>query len=93
MLQYLGQKNNWQGKGPDWKVSESQKRDSVIIVERRSDIAIVNKMEKTAITIDVVIPRSKEWLTRKTTRLESIRISKERFSDFESLRKLTWLLS
>ena len=93
MLQYLGQKNNWQRKGRDWKASESQKRDSVIIVERRSDIAIVNKMEKTAITIDVVIPRSKEWLTRKTTRLESIRISKERFSDFESLRKLTWLLS
>ena len=92
MLQYLGQKNNWQRKGQDWKVSESQKRDSVIIVERRSDIAIVNKMEKTAITIDVVIPRSKEY-TRKTTRLESIRISKERFSDFESLRKLTWLLS
>ena len=60
----------------------------MIIVERRSDIAIVNKMEKTAITIDVVIPRSKEY-TRKTTRLESIRISKERFSDFESLRKLT----
>ena len=57
-------------------------------MERRSDIAIVNKMEKTAITIDVVIPRSKEY-TRKTTRLESIRISKERFSDFESLRKLT----
>ena len=60
MLQYLGQNNNWQRKGQDWKVSESQKRDSVIIVERRSDIAIVNKMEKTAITIDVVIPRSKE---------------------------------
>ena len=57
-------------------------------MERRSDIAIVNKMEKTAITIDVVIPRSKEY-TRKTTRLESIRISKERFSDFGSLRKLT----
>ena len=31
-----------------------------IIVERRSDIAIVNKMEKTAITIDVAIPGSKE---------------------------------
>ena len=31
MLQYLGQKNNWQGKGPDWKVSESQKRDSVTL--------------------------------------------------------------
>ena len=60
MLQYLGQKNNWQGKGPDWKVSESQKRDSVIIVERRSDIAIINKMEKTAITLDVAIPGSKE---------------------------------
>ena len=57
-------------------------------MERRSDIAIVNKMEKTAITIDVVIPRSKEY-TRKTTRLKSIRISKERFSDFGSLRKLT----
>ena len=32
----------------------------MIIVERRSDIAIVNKTEKTAITIDIAIPRSKE---------------------------------
>ena len=32
----------------------------MIIVERRSDIAIINKMEKTAITIDVAIPGSKE---------------------------------
>ena len=31
-----------------------------IIVERRPDIAIVNKMEKTAIIIDVAIPGTKE---------------------------------
>ena len=46
-------------------------RDNVI-VERRSDVVILNKMEKTAIIIDVAIPGDKR-------KLKSIRISKERF--------------
>ena len=43
-----------------------------VIVERRPDVVILNKMEKTAIIIDVAIPGDKR-------KLESIRISKERF--------------
>ena len=46
-------------------------RDNVI-VERRPDVVILNKMEKTAIIIDVAIPGDKR-------KLKSIRISKERF--------------
>ena len=48
-----------------------------IIVERRPDIVIVNKMGKTAIIIDVAIPGDKGIMTRKRRRLKSIRASKE----------------
>ena len=48
-----------------------------IIVERRPDIVIVNKMGKTAIIIDVAIPGDKGIMTRTRRRLKSIRASKE----------------
>ena len=43
-----------------------------IIVERRPDIAIVNKMEKTAVTIitDVAIPGDKRIIDKEKDKIE-----------------------
>ena len=41
-----------------------------IIVERRPDIAIVNKMEETSIIIDVAIPGDKRIIHKKKEKIE-----------------------
>ena len=41
-----------------------------VIVERRPDIAIVNKMEKTAIIIDVAIPGDKTIIDKEKEKIE-----------------------
>ena len=41
-----------------------------VIVERRPDIAIVNKMEKTAVTIDVAIPGDKTIIDKEKEKIE-----------------------
>ena len=41
-----------------------------IIVERRPDIAIVNKMEETSIIIDVAIPGDKRIIDKKKEKIE-----------------------
>ena len=50
-----------------------------IIVKRRPDIAIVNKMEKTAIIIDVAIPGDKIIIDKKNERIEKY----QNLSDFQ----------
>ena len=45
-------------------------------------------MEKTAIIMDVVIPGDKTIIEKERKKLKSTRISKKRFRDFETLRKL-----
>ena len=40
------------------------------IAERRSDIAIVNKVEKTAIIIDVAIPGDKRIINKEKEKIE-----------------------
>ena len=49
------------------------------VVERKPDVAIVNKMEKTAIIIDVAIPGDKRMIDKEKRGLKSIKISKKRF--------------
>ena len=41
-----------------------------VIVERRPDIAIANKMEKTAVTIDVAIPGDKTIIDKEKEKIE-----------------------
>ena len=41
-----------------------------VIVERRPDIAIVNKMEKTAIIIDIAIPGDKTIIDKEKEKIE-----------------------
>ena len=41
-----------------------------IIVERRPDIAIVNKIEKTAIIIDVAVPGDKRIIDKEKEEIE-----------------------
>ena len=41
-----------------------------IIVKRRPDIAIVNKMEETSIIIDVAIPGDKRIIDKKKEKIE-----------------------
>ena len=41
-----------------------------VIVERRPDIAIVNKMEKTAIIIDIAIPGDKTTIDKEKEKIE-----------------------
>ena len=56
-----------------------------VIVERRPDIAIVNKMEKTAIIIDVAIPGDKTIIDKEKEKIEKYQNIKR---DFCTLRKL-----
>ena len=41
-----------------------------VIVKRRPDIAIVNKMEETSIIIDVAIPGDKRIIDKKKEKIE-----------------------
>ena len=41
-----------------------------VIVERRPDIAIANKMEKTAIIIDIAIPGDKTIIDKEKEKIE-----------------------
>ena len=56
-----------------------------VIVERRPDIVIVNKMEKTAIIIDVAIPEDKRIIEEEMAKTEKCQnLKKER--DFGTLK-------
>ena len=57
-------------------------------VKRKSDLAIVNKMEKTPIITDMALPGDKKIFDKEKKKDESIRISKEIFKVFGTLRKL-----
>ena len=56
-----------------------------VIEERKLDIVIANKMEKTTIIIDVAIPGDKRIIDKEEKKI-SIRISKEGFRDFAALK-------
>ena len=60
-----------------------------VIVERSPDTAIDDKIEKTAIIIDVAIPGEKRIIDKKKRIFKCIRISKKGFRDFGTLRKMT----
>ena len=58
------------------------------VVERRPDIAIVNKMEKTAIIIDVAIPRDKRMIDKKKERIEKYKNLKKGILRLWNLKKI-----
>ena len=51
-----------------------------VIVEKRPDIAIVNKMEKTVIIIDVAVPGHKKIIDKEKEKIEKYQnLKRERF--------------
>ena len=59
-----------------------------IIVERRSDIVIVNKMEKTAIIIDAAIPGDKRIIDKEKEKIEKYQNLKREIQRFWKLKKI-----
>ena len=59
-----------------------------IIVKRRPDIAIVNKMEKTAIIIDVAIPEDKRIIDKEKDEIEKYQNLKREIQQLWNLKKI-----
>ena len=59
-----------------------------IIVERRPDIVIVNKMEKTAIIIDVAIPTHKRIIDKEKEKIEKYQNLKREIQRLWNLKKI-----
>ena len=59
-----------------------------VIVERRPDIVIVNKMEKTAIIIDVAIPGDKKTIDKEKKKIEKYQNLKREIQRFWNLKKI-----
>ena len=59
-----------------------------VIVERRPDIVIVNKMEKTAIIIDVAIPGYKKTIGKEKKKIEKYQNLKREIQRFWNLKKI-----
>ena len=53
-----------------------------VIVERKPDTAIVNKMEKAAIIIDVAMPGDKRITDKEKKKIGKYQNLKKRFRDF-----------
>ena len=59
-----------------------------IIVERRPDIVIGNKMEKTAIVTDVAIPVDKRIIDKQTEKIEKYQNLKREIQRLWNLKKI-----
>ena len=59
-----------------------------VIVERRSDIVIVNKMEKTAIIIDVAVPGDKRVIEKEKEKIEKHQSLKREIQRLRNLKKI-----
>ena len=59
-----------------------------IIVKRRPDIAIVNKMEKTTIIIDVAIPEDKRIIDKEKDEIEKYQNLKREIQQLWNLKKI-----
>ena len=59
-----------------------------VIVERRPDIVIVNKMEETAIIIDVAIPGDKKTIDKEKKKIEKYQNLKREIQRFWNLKKI-----
>ena len=58
-----------------------------VIAERRPDIVIVNKMEKTALIIDVTIPGDKRIIGKEKEKIEKYQNLKKEILRFWNLNK------
>ena len=58
------------------------------VVEREPDVAIVNKMEKTAIIIDVAIPGDKRMIDKEKERIEKYKNLKKEILRLWNLKKI-----
>ena len=63
-----------------------------IIAERRPDIVIVNKMEKTAIIIDVAIPGDKRIIDKEKVKIEKYQNLKRKIQRLWNLKKIDVIL-
>ena len=63
-----------------------------IIVERRPDIVIGNKMEKTAIVTDVAIPVDKRIIDKETEKIEKYQNLKREIQRLWNLKKIDVIL-
>ena len=59
-----------------------------VVVEKRPDIVIVNKMEKTAIIIDVAIPGDKIITDKEKEKIEKYQNLKKEILRFWNLKKI-----
>ena len=59
-----------------------------VIVERRPDIVIVNKMEKTAIIIDVAVPWDKRIIDKEKEKIEKYQNIKREILRLWNLKKI-----
>ena len=64
-----------------------------VIAERRPDIVIVNKMEKTALIIDVTIPGGKRIIGKEKEKIEKYQNLKKEILRFWNLNKTDVILA
>ena len=59
-----------------------------VIVERRPDIAIVNKMEKSVVIIDVAVPGDKRIIDKEKEKIEKYQNLKRKILRLWNLKKI-----